>query len=246
MSYHPTTQYSIHTPSPTHPTDQVHALINTPDTYVLLFPNPSENIQPDMSQMEIVPFQEPDPAPTHVSTAIRPQNNHPMITRAKLGIHKPKSLIVVDVICDLEQEPVTVKKALSYPTGTSDVDLEYEALINNKTWDLVPYKESMYVVTNRWAFRVKHKEDGSVERFKARLVAHGFQHNAGVDYFETYSPVAKPSTIKVVFTLVVTFGWDIQQIDVNNVFLNGELKETVFMSQLDGSLTANDLTSSAS
>ena len=81
----------------------------------------------------------------------------------------------------------------------------------------------MNVVHNKWVFRVKYKADGTVERLKARLVAKGFQQLAGVDFFETFSPVVKPCTIRVVFCLAVTYGWEIQQVDVNNAFLNGTL-----------------------
>ena len=82
----------------------------------------------------------------------------------------------------------------------------------------------MNVVANKWVFRVKLKEDGSVDRYKARLVAKGFQQTPGLDFSQTFSPVAESSIIRVVFTLAVTFGWDIQLIDINNAFLNGVLK----------------------
>ncbi|XP_031278121.1 uncharacterized protein LOC116136587 [Pistacia vera] len=73
--------------------------------------------------------------------------------------------------------------------------------------------------------------DGSLHKYKARLVAKGFQQTLGLDYFETFSQVVKPSTIRIIFTLTVSKGWDIQQVDVNNVFLNGILSEIVYMSQ---------------
>ena len=65
-----------------------------------------------------------------------------------------------------------------------------------------------HVVSNKWVFRVKYKVDGSLDKYKARVVAKRFQQNAGVDFFETFSSVIKPSTIKVVFTLAVAYGWD--------------------------------------
>ena len=89
----------------------------------------------------------------------------------------------------------------------------------------------MPIVDNRWVFRVKYKPDGSINRFKARLIAKGFQQTQGLDYFETFSPIIKQPTVRVVITLAVTDGWDVQQIDVNNAFLNGDLQETVFMHQ---------------
>ena len=73
-----------------------------------------------------------------------------------------------------------------------------------------------------------------MDKHKARLVAKGFQQTPGVDFFETFSPVVKASTIRIIFTLAVSRGWEIQQIDINNAFLNGNLHEEVFMSQPDG------------
>ncbi|XP_062119166.1 uncharacterized mitochondrial protein AtMg00820-like [Humulus lupulus] len=108
---------------------------------------------------------------------------------------------------------------------------EFETLENNRTWTLVPATPDITIVNNRWIFRVKHNADGSVDRYKARLVAKGFQQIAGLHFFETYSPVIKPCTIRVIFTLVVNFGWGVQQTDVNNAFLNAELQETVYMHQ---------------
>ena len=90
------------------------------------------------------------------------------------------------------------------------------------------------MVQCNWVFRTKLKVDGSLDKYKARLVAKGFQQTPGVDFFETFSPVVKASTIRIIFTLAVSRGWDIQQIDINNAFLNGDLHEEVFMSQPDG------------
>ena len=92
----------------------------------------------------------------------------------------------------------------------------------------------MNVVANKWVYRIKRKADGTLDRLKARLVAKGFQQTAGVDFFETFSPVVKAPTVRVVLTLAMTYGWQIQQIDINNAFLNGGLKETVYMKQPDG------------
>ena len=90
------------------------------------------------------------------------------------------------------------------------------------------------MVQCKWVFRTKLKADGSLDKYKARLVAKGFQQTPGVDFFETLSPVVKASNIRIIFTLVVARGWDVQQIYINNSFLNGDLHEEVFMSQPDG------------
>lgn len=81
---------------------------------------------------------------------------------------------------------------------------EIEALKRNNTWSLVAYQSSMNVVGNKWVFKVKKNMDDSFQRCKARLVAKGFHQNTGSDYGETFSPVLKASTIRVILTIAVT------------------------------------------
>lgn len=95
---------------------------------------------------------------------------------------------------------------------------ELEALKRNNTWCLVPYTSSMNVVGCKWMFRVKRNVDGSFQRCKARLMAKGFHRNAGIDYGETFSPIVKASTIRIILTIAVTKNWVIKQLDINNAF----------------------------
>lgn len=83
-------------------------------------------------------------------------------------------------------------------------------------------------------FRLKKNLDGSSNKYKARLMAKGYHQVAGFDFKEVFNPLVKPQTIRVVLSIVVCKGWSLRQIDVNNVFLNGELKEKVFMDQSVG------------
>ena len=100
---------------------------------------------------------------------------------------------------------------------------EFHALILNHTWDLVPNADVPLVVQCKWVFRTKFKADGSLDKYKARLVAKGFQQTVGIDFSYIFNPVVKAPTIRIVFTLAVSKGCDIQQIDINNAFLNGGL-----------------------
>ena len=103
---------------------------------------------------------------------------------------------------------------------------------------LVPAHPSQNVIGCKWVYRIKRKPDGSVARYKARLVAKGFHQRPGVDFTETFSPVVKPSTIRLIITLAVTNNWPLRQLDVNNAFLQGSLSEDVFMAQPPGFLNS--------
>lgn len=111
---------------------------------------------------------------------------------------------------------------------------EYDALIRNNTWTLVQRPASANLVTGKWIFRHKMNPDGSLARYKARWVVRGFSQQPGVDYNETFSPVVKPSTIRLVLSLAISNDWPIHQLDVKNAFLHGSLQETIYCQQPTG------------
>lgn len=92
----------------------------------------------------------------------------------------------------------------------------------------------MYVIGSLWVLKTKLKSDGSVECFKARLVAKGYNQLVGVDFKETFSPVIKLGTIRLVLTVALTHGWPIRQLDIKNAFLYGHIKELVYMEHPPG------------
>lgn len=154
-----------------------------------------------------------------------------MVTRGKARIFKPKAWLTKTTRDWALTEPTRVTDAVKTPEWKSAMDCEYDALLRNKTWCLVPPSPKMNVVGNKWIFRIKRNADGSIQRYKARLVVKGFHHCPSIDFFETFSPVAKATTIRIILSHAVSKKWPLRQLDFNNAFLNGHLDEEVYMSQ---------------
>lgn len=111
------------------------------------------------------------------------------------------------------------------------MDSEYQALMKNKTWHLVPPKKGLNVIDCKWVYKIKRKPDGSLDRYKARLVGKGFKQRYGIDYEDTFNPVVKAATIRIILSIAVSRGWSLRQLDVQNAFLHGYLEEEVYMQQ---------------
>ncbi|KAI9161053.1 hypothetical protein LWI28_014025 [Acer negundo] len=118
---------------------------------------------------------------------------------------------------------------MSRPEWKAAVLEELNALEKNRTWEISWLPDGKKTVVCRWIFTVKHKVDGSVERLKARLVAKGYTQAYGIDYQETFAPVVKLNTVRVLLSLAANLDWPLHQLDIKNVFLNGDLEEEVFM-----------------
>lgn len=114
------------------------------------------------------------------------------------------------------------------------MDLEYSALMKNKTWHLVPRQEGKNIIYCKWVYKVKRKADVSLDRYKARLVTKGFKQRYGIDYEDTFSTVVKAATIRTVLSIAVYRGWSLRQLDVQNAFLHGVLEGEVYMRQPPG------------
>ncbi|KAJ9539986.1 hypothetical protein OSB04_026492 [Centaurea solstitialis] len=111
---------------------------------------------------------------------------------------------------------------------------ELTALYQTHTWDLVPLPLGKHAIGSRWVFKIKTKSDGSVERYKARLVAKGYSQQYGMDYDETFAPVAKMTTVRTLIVVASIRQWKICQMDVKNAFFNGDLHEEVYMTPPPG------------
>uniref|UniRef100_A0A2N9EN83 Integrase catalytic domain-containing protein n=1 Tax=Fagus sylvatica TaxID=28930 RepID=A0A2N9EN83_FAGSY len=130
--------------------------------------------------------------------------------------------------------PKSYREALSHPGWRKAMEEEMHALELNHTWDLIPKPAGTSIVGCRWVFTVKQNPDGTVDRLKTRLVAKGFTQTYGLDYIETFSPVAKLNSIRIIISLAANLDWPLHQLDVKNAFLHGDLTETVYMTQPPG------------
>lgn len=108
---------------------------------------------------------------------------------------------------------------------------EYNPLMKNGTWELTTLLEGKNVVGCKWTYRTKYTSNGAIEKHKARLVAKGFSQTKGIDYTETFAPVAKMTSIRTIVALAAKFGWKIFQMDVKSAFQHGDLKEEIYMQQ---------------
>ena len=126
--------------------------------------------------------------------------------------------------------PNSLSEALSKREWRLVMEAEMDALQKNKTWELVDLPSRKKPMGYKWVFAVKFKVDGSLEWYKARLVAKGYTKTYGVDYQETFALVAKMNIVKMLLPLTVNFNWKLQQYDVKNAFLHGELEEEIYMS----------------
>ena len=132
------------------------------------------------------------------------------------------------------REPESFSEAAKDPRWIEAMNEEMQALRKNETWDLVPTSPHKKAIGCRWIYKVKYNADGSINRYKARLVAKGYVQTHGVDYEETFAPMAKMTTVRTVIAIAAAKGWHLHQMDVKNAFLQGELEEEVYMVQPPG------------
>ena len=114
------------------------------------------------------------------------------------------------------------------------VNSAIDSILSNHTWELVDLPLGNKPLGSKWIFKRKMKADGTIDKYKARLVVKGFKQKEGLDYFDTYSPVTRITSIRMLIVLAAVYGLKIHQMDVKTAFLNGDLEEKIYMEQPEG------------
>ncbi|GJW23479.1 retrovirus-related pol polyprotein from transposon RE1 [Tanacetum coccineum] len=228
-----TSQTHHHSPSPSPSPSQS----TTPNRTDLADTNTTTNSQPTHSQTPQPPIQRKSNRTKHISIKLHDyvlpkhsiHNTHSKYHHFYYTHYNnlsPTSLHFIHTI-DKITEPITSSQASKHPKWIEAIKLEIQALEKNNTWKLVPLPASKTAIGNKWVYKIKHKADGAIERYKARLVANGFNQKEGIDYTETFAPVAKMVIERTLLNIAVQSGWIIEQMDVNNAFLHGNNKDLI-------------------
>ncbi|KAL0539908.1 hypothetical protein IC582_024129 [Cucumis melo] len=169
-----------------------------------------------LPELPSVPCEEPEHAPVRRSTRVRETPSH------------LKEYHCFSTIMSLV-EPSSYKEASTNPLWQQAMDNELQALAKTHTWDYVDLPPGKKPIGCKWIFKIKTHSDGSIERYKARLVAKGYSQEYGIDYEETFAPVARMTSVRSLLAIAAAKQWPLLQMDVKNAFLNGTLSEEVYM-----------------
>jgi len=138
-------------------------------------------------------------------------------------------------MCDLlDEAPTCFEEAIQKKEWADAMIEEYQSIIKNNVWEIVPRPKSKDVVSSKWLFKIKHVVDGSIEKYKARFFARGFSQKEGIDYEETFSLMARYTLIRTIIALVAKMKWKLHQMDVKTTFLNSVIEEEVYIEQPQG------------
>ncbi|RVW26239.1 Retrovirus-related Pol polyprotein from transposon TNT 1-94 [Vitis vinifera] len=189
----------------------------------------SEDQQPSV-QIPASPTPSHSPSSPNLSSSSSSQSSEetpPRKFRSLRDIYETTQVLFV-------ADPTTFEEAVEKEEWCSAMKEEIAAIEKNETWELVELPEDKNVIGVKWVFRTKYLADGSIQKHKARLVAKGYAQQHGVDYDDTFSPVARFETVRTLLALAAHMHWCVYQFDVKSAFLNGELVEEVYVSQPEG------------
>jgi hypothetical protein len=151
-------------------------------------------------------------------------------------VKRPKPLSsYTALMCNLlDEEPTYLEEAIQKKEWADAMTEEYQSIIKNDVWEIVPRPKSKDVVSSKWLLKIKHAVDGSIEKYKARFVAHGFSQKEGIDYEETFAPVARYTSIRTIIALAAKMKWKLHQMNVKTSFLNSVIEEEVYIEKPQG------------
>ncbi|KAK1603315.1 hypothetical protein QYE76_018647, partial [Lolium multiflorum] len=196
-------------------------------------PSINKNLEmPSSSTQEL--FPEPTMAIEHFDNPVEDDNEAPKRSKRQ---RTAKSFGHDFIVYLVDDTPTSISEA--YASQDADywkeaVRSEMDSILANGTWEVTDRPYGCKPVGCKWMFKKKLRPDGTIEKYKARLVAKGYTQKEGEDFFDTYSPVARLTTIRVLLSLAASHGLLVHQMDVKTAFLNGELEEEIYMEQPDG------------
>ena len=208
-------------------------------------------VQPGIEQQviqdpQVVDHDQVDPADEHLPDVIeQPVEQHPpqedidpalrrstRVRRSAIPSDYAVYLQESDYNIGADNDPETFSQAISCRESElwyNAMKDEMDSMASNEVWDLVELPDGSKAIGCKWVYKTKRDSSGNIERYKARLVAKGFTQREGIDYTETFSPVSKKDSLRVIMALIVHFDLELHQMDVKMTFLNGELEEEVYM-----------------
>lgn len=186
--------------------------------------------------MEDIPNSAVGITPNGNSTSSSPSRGTPSSSDSETPPRKFRSLrdIYASTYALYVAEPSRFEEASQEDVWCDAMKDELAAIEKNETWELVDLPNGKNAIGLKWVFKTKYHADGSIQRHKARLVAKGYAQEQGVDFEDTFSPVARFETVRLFLSLAAKFNWLVYQFDVKSAFLNGDLEEEVYVMQPDG------------
>jgi hypothetical protein len=197
------------------------------------------------SENEQVTLEETEAPPANVHEEEPQQENDDESQPTRRSQHERRSVIPNDYVVYMSEnvndkgkmdDPASSKKVMKSENSLKwreAMEEELRSMSSNDIWDLVEIPDGAKRVGCKWVFKIKYDSKEKIERFEVRLVAKGYTQREEIDYTETFSHVSKKDSFKIVMALVAHYDLELHQMDVKTMFLNGDLQESVYMTQLE-------------
>jgi hypothetical protein len=231
------------TPSPPYNENNLPDSILLPESPIIdpVPPTPIVDYPPSVSP---APEANPPSPNIHLQDDVNTNapNNHVRHSKYPLRIREPKRRWDESLLSAVEScEPKTYMDAMTSPDHLhwkQAIQEEHDSLLRNQTWTLKPLPPGGSLIKCRWVLTIKPGVRGTEPRYKARLVAKGYSQRYGIDYEETFAPVAKQDTLRLILSFVAVYDLEMRQLDIKTAFLYGELEEELYLEQPEGFVTA--------